>query len=184
MRLALLAALVLAPLAGAVPEAQAPGTHADVLRAWHEPAEVEPGQQWHGYLQLRPGAAPAWVGYQICNAGDGYCFAPTHDATSLGNGTYRFDTQDYQVSDGQGGMRPVAWQAGWTVGVRWFLADGSGNGTWVPRAPPAPTEQVAIADLYLTFQVPATGRQGAPASPPTLLAMALLAVAAVRRRRA
>ena len=179
MRWALVALLLLVPSAGAVPESAAAATHPDVLRAWHEPAEVTPGTQWHGYLQLRPGAAPAQVGYQICNAGDGYCFAPTHDAAALGNGTYRFDTSDYLASDGQ----PVGWQAGWRIGVRWFLADADGNGTWVPRAPPSPTEQVPIEDLYLTFDMPGAARHGAPA-PGLVGLLSLLAALALLRRRA
>ncbi len=177
--LVLLALAALALPAAAVPEAEAP-QHPMVARAWHEPAAVVPGQQWHGYLQLRPGVEPARVGYQVCNAGDGYCFAPTHDAVDLGNGTYRFDTRDYRASDG----RPVDWEAGWTVGVRWFLADEDGNGTWIPRAPPAPTEEVPIPDLYLTFDIPGGGTEDAPGLPLAALAAALAALAAAARRRA
>jgi hypothetical protein len=182
LALLLLALATLVPSAAAVAEAEASSTHPDVLRAWHEPADVVPGTQWHGYLQLRPEASPAQVGYQICNAGDGYCFAPTHDATSLGNGTYRFDTEDYLASNG----KPVDWQAGWRIGVRWFLADAQGNGTWVPRAPPSPTEQVPIEDLYLTFAVPGEPGRGAAGTgfPFLATARAVAMTVLVRRRTA
>lgn len=178
MRWAFLALLLLAPSAAAVPESDAPATHPDVVRAWHEPADVAPGTQWQGYLQLAPGVTPAQVGYQICNAGDGYCFAPTHDAEHLGNGTYRFHTADYLASDG----KPVQWQAGWRVGVRWFLADADGEGTWVPRAPPSPTEQVPIEDLYLVFALGGEADKGAPAVPLPALLLALAGLALLRRR--
>ena len=179
MRVAIALLLLAAVPAVAVPEQEAAGTSPAVVRAWHEPADVVPGQQWHGFLQLAPGQVPARVGYQVCNAGDGYCFAPTHDAQQVANDTYRFDTTDYLASDG----RPVDWQAGWRVGVRWFLADESGNGTWIPRAPPAASEQVAIEDLYLTFDIPGGEPNGAPAIPAPLL-LAGLALAALLRRRA
>lgn len=179
MRAALAVLLLVAAPAAAVPEQDAAAASPLVLRAWHEPAEVVPGQQWHGFLQLAPGPVPARVGYQVCNAGDGYCFAPTHDAQQSPNNTYRFDTTDYLASDG----RPVDWQAGWRVGVRWFLADESGNGTWIPRAPPGPAEEVAIEDLYLTFDIPGGQANGAPSVASPLL-LAGLALAALLRRRA
>ena len=176
----LLALLLLAAPAAGVPERDAWSTHPAVSEAWHEPALVRPGEQWRGYLQLKPGFDYARVGYQVCNAGDGFCFAPTHDAQALGNGTYRFDTSDYLA-----GGRPVDWQPGWRVGVRWFLADEDrpdSNGTWVPRAPPSPTEEVPIEDLYLTFDIPGEPARGAPAPAFLLLAFAVLGAAALRRR--
>lgn len=181
-----LATLVaLAPAAAAVPEPQAAGTHPDVVRAWHEPEPVVPGEQWTGYLQLRAGHGFARVGYQICNASfeGASCFAPAHEATDLGNGTFRFETSDYLA-----GGRPVEWEAGWHVGVRWFLAETEaglgGNGTWVPRAPPEPTEVVPIEDLYLTFDIPGGPANDAPAPPVALALVAVLLAAAARRRRA
>lgn len=174
--LALLAVAALAPVALAHPESAAPGLDARVLAAWHEPEPVSPGQQWLGYLRLRPEAAAALgnVSYQVCNVADGVCFSYPHPATPLGNGTYRFDTAHYLTNSGQ----PVAWEAGWRVGVRWFLADMDGNGTWLP---PQGAGQ-AIEDSYLAFDIPDGAPRGAPAPTAPLLALGLLMGAGVARR--
>lgn len=176
LRLAVPLLLVLAASVAAHPESAAPSLDVRVLRAWHEPDALVPGQQWHGFLQLAPGTVVGNVSYQVCNVADGVCFSFPHPATDLGNGTYRFDTTDYKTNLGQ----PVRWEAGWRVGVRWFLADSddSGNGTWVP-----PQGGDRIEDSYLAFDIPGTPSQGAPAPTFVFLAVALL-VAVVARRHA
>lgn len=168
------ALLALAAAAAAHPEADAPSLHPDVVRAWHEPEPVAAGQQWRGYLQLRPGHGAANVSYQVCNVADGVCFSFPHPARDAGNGTYAFDTADYLANG-----RPVDWEAGWEVGVRWFLAGAgpAGNGTWVP-----PQDGPAIASHYLTFHIPGGGRNGAPGWEAGALALAVLACAALRGR--
>lgn len=176
MRWALVAVLLLAPAAAALPEGDAASAHPDVVRAWHEPEPVQPGSQWSGFLQLRPGHGAANVSYQVCDVADGVCFSFPHPAADVGNGTFRFDTADYLANG-----RPVRWEAGWRVGVRWFLAGPDGNGTWVPRAPPSPTEVVPIEDLYLTFDIPGGGARGSPA-PGLVIAALAIAAAALRRR--
>lgn len=181
MRL-LVAALLLACMASAAsahPEEDAPDLHPDVVRAWHEPEVVEPGTQWSGFLQLRAGHDVGKVWYQVCDAGDGVCFAPLHAAQGLANDTYRFDTVDYLANG-----RPVDWQPGWRVGVRWFLAATEApdsNGTWVPMAPADPNEAVAIEDLYLTFDIPGDGARRAPAPSIAWTSLALAALALQRR---
>ncbi|MEK6976197.1 MAG: hypothetical protein AABY18_07635 [Candidatus Thermoplasmatota archaeon] len=179
MRL-LTAALLLACMAAAAsahPESAAPSLHPAVLRTWHEPEPVEPGTQWSGFLQLRPDHGFTNVSYQVCDVADGVCFSFPHPAQDAGNGTYRFDTKDYLANG-----RPVEWQAGWRVGVRWFLGDGSGNGTWVPRSPAEPTEVVPIEDLYLTFTIPGGEEHGAPGPALASLAVALLGASALAAR--
>ena len=174
----LVAALLLACMAAAVsahPESAAPTLHPAVVRAWHEPETVEAGTQWSGFLQLRPDHGFSNVSYQVCDVADGVCFSFPHPARDVGNATFRFDTVDY-LANGQ----PVEWQAGWRVGVRWFLGDASGNGTWVPRAPPEPTEVVPIADLYLTFDVPGEAGRGASGLAFVPLTVVLLAVTALQ----
>lgn len=171
MRL-LVAALLLACMAAAAsahPEAAAPTLSPLVVRAWHEPDPVDPVGQWSGFLQLRAGHNITMVAYQVCDVADGVCFSFPHGARAVGNDTFRFDTQEYLANG-----HPVDWQPGWRVGVRWFLGDGSGNGTWVPRAPPAPTETVPIEDLYLTFAIPGGKERGAPGMSVGLLALCML----------
>lgn len=175
--MAALLLVFLAAAAAAHPESAAPSLHPDVVRAWHEPEPVEPGTQWSGYLQLRAGHGFANVSYQVCDVADGVCFSFPHPARDVGNATYRFDTADYLANG-----RPVQWEAGWRVGVRWYLADASGNGTWVPRAPPEPTEVVPIEDLYLTFDIPAGNERGAPGIPMGLVAGALVVATAFAAR--
>lgn len=175
LRVAFVLLLVAVGHAAAHPEDAAPSLDGRVARAWHEPAAVVPGQQWQGFLQLTPGTVVGNVSYQVCNVADGVCFSFPHPATPLGNGTYRFDTSDYKTNLGQ----PVRWEAGWRVGVRWFLADadGSGNGTWVP-----PQGGARIEDSYLAFDIPGEPTKGAPALPAAFLAAALLLGAGARRR--
>lgn len=177
----LVAALLLACMAAAAaahPEADAPSLHPDVVRAWHEPEPVRPGGQWSGFLQLRPGHGFANVSYQVCDVADGVCFSFPHPARDVGNDTFRFDTADYLANG-----KPVEWQAGWRVGIRWFLADAEGNGTWVPRTPPGPTEVVPIEDLYLTFRIPGDDEQGAPGLTFGLLAISMFGATAFAAAR-
>lgn len=174
LRAALVLLLVAVSHATAHPESAASSLDARVVRAWHDPEPVVAGQQWHGFLQLAPGTRVGNVSYQVCNVADGVCFSFPHPATPLGNGTYSFDTAHYTTNLGQ----PVNWEAGWRVGVRWFLADadGSGNGTWVP-----PQGGARIEDGYLAFDIPGEPAKGAPAPAFALLAAALLLAAARRR---
>lgn len=164
--------LALAASTAAHPESAAPSLDSRVLFAGHTPEPVMPGTQWVGQLQLRPDANVSSVGYQVCNVSDGVCFAPLHPARDLGNGSYEFDTSDYLGNGGQ----PVQWEAGWRVGVRWFLRDAAGNGTWVP-----PQEGDTIESHYLAFDIPQSKSESAPAAPWTWLALAIVVLAGRRR---
>ena len=170
--------LAIASPAAALAEEDA-GQHPLVERAWHEPADVEPGQQWTGHLRLRDGVAAANVSYQVCEVDvhGGVCFAPPHDATRQADGTWSFDTGHYLANG-----RPVQWGAGWLVGVRWYLEDGAGNGTWIPAAPDA---QGPIASHYLTFRIPGEADRDAPAPglATVLLAVVVAALAGSSSRR-
>ena len=182
VRLLVAALLVvcMAAAASAHPESAAPSLHPAVALAWHEPEVVEPGTQWSGFLQLRPGHDVGKAWYQVCDAGDGVCFAPLHAAQAIANDTYRFDTVDYLANG-----RPVDWQPGWRVGVRWFLADTDApdsNGTWVPMAPADPNDAVAIEDLYLTFDIPSGKDRGAPGVSIGLLAICMLGATTLAAR--
>lgn len=178
LRLAVLLLLAVAVPAAAHPESAAAQLDARVAAAWHQPDPVVPGEQWSGYLRLHDGVAVGNVSYQVCNVADGVCFSYPHPAADLGNGTYRFHTSDYLTNLGQ----PVRWEAGWRVGVRWFLADpdGSGNGTWVP---PQQSVGAPIEDSYLAFDIPGEAERGAPGPAMMVPLLALAAALAWTRAR-
>lgn len=171
--LALAALLAVAP-AEAYPESAAPQLDERVLEAGHLPAVVEPHTQWQGFLRLRPGADVVAASYQICRVGSA-CFAPPAPAARDGD-TFRFDTNDYTALGA-----PIDYGAGWRIGVKWFLTDAAGNLTELP--PAAGCGATSSADClereYLAFDIPAA--RGTPAPLP-LLALAVVALAAARRR--
>lgn len=168
--------MMLAASAAAYPESQAPELHPAIAQAWHEPDVVRGGQQWMGYLRLHDGHNITAATYQVCNAGDGVCFAPPTAATFLDDTTLRFDTTDY-LANGQ----PVHWKAGWTVGVKWCLQEADADHcTPVPPASTAPD----IADHYLTFEIASDPKEAPAFGFAGLAALAvMLAATAVLRRR-
>lgn len=162
------------------PESDAPSLDPRVERAWHEPEAVEPGMQWHGFLLLRDGHNVTGASYQICNAGkSATCFAPPTAAHWLDERTLSFDTNAYLANG-----KPVDWEAGWLIGVRWCLAEGAaqdastvGDCAWLP-----PQTGESIESHYLTFAMPAKAEGAAGASLLYVIA-ALLVVLAARGRR-
>jgi hypothetical protein len=168
--------LLLAVSTQAYPESAAPSLNPLVKAAWHEPEVVKAGTQWRGFLQLQENHSVERAHYQVCNVGDGFCFAPLTPAHHIGNDTFSFDTNDYLAN----GV-PVHWKAGWRVGVHWYLEHRDGNTTWIPRAPPAVDEQVPLEDLYLTFDIPAD-KKGAPGLAAASLIVAVAGAARLRRR--
>lgn len=177
------AALVGAPAVAAHDEAAAPSLRPDVLRAWHEPAIVEPHTQWRGFLAFTPTSNVTAASYQICQVGR-TCFAPPAPATDLGNGTFAFDTRDYTVAG-----RPVDYEAGWRLGVKWFLAEQGANSIIeFPGGPdlasPACAGDASLACSeahYLSFDMPRASKP-APLGPLPLAGLVLLAVLLARRR--
>lgn len=177
------AALAAVP-ATAHPESAAPTLRSDVLAAWHDPPVVEPHTQWHGYLQMTPDSNVTAASFQICRVGLA-CFAPPTPAQDLGNGTWGFDTNDYTVNG-----RPVDYESGWRLGVKWWLSERSGNGTSLVEFPDGPDPSAPECDgdgalacaeaHYLAFDVERSPK-GSPALPALGMALALAALAFVRR---
>jgi hypothetical protein len=146
-----------------------------------------PHSQWQGFLQLRPDSNVTAARYQICRVGD-TCFAPPTAATAAGNGTFRFDTNGYLANG-----RPVDYQAGWRLGVKWLLDERLANGTMrtvdFPAGPdltaPGCEGDAALAcneAHYLAFDMPAASKP-APSLLGSWVAIATLAVAALVRRK-
>lgn len=177
----LAALLLLAPLAEAYPESDAARVRFiesgkdDVLRVWHEPEVVEPGTQWNGFIQFKPGHAIEGVQYQICDVGR-VCFAPPHDATRLNDTTWTFDTNDYRQ---QG--RPIRYEAGWRLGVAYILEERLANGTLTYSTLPEGLENPNDLEYhYLAFDMPPP-RRDTPA-PGLLAVLGVLSVAVAWRR--
>lgn len=171
-RLVLGLLLLLAGPAAAYAEGEAPTVDPRIAATWHEPAVVRPGQQWEGFLRPAEGANVTSALYQVCEVGR-QCFAPPTAAERLPNGTFRFHTSDYRAAG-----RPVEWEAGWRVGVKWCLAEGGadpGSCGWVPSQEGDDPEM-----HYFAFDIPG-GDKGSPAPALGVLAVALLAAAARRR---
>jgi len=79
-----------------------------------------------------------------------------------------------------GSRRPVEWQAGWRVGVKFILNQTTRLGP-VETAFPNGTENPDSLEFhYLAFDMPATKASPAPGP---MAAVALLAVAATLKRR-
>ncbi len=178
--LTMAAALLVLPAAGAYPESAASQLHADIEAAWHEPEIVEPGTQWHGFLRLREGQgnAVANASYQICNLRDGVCFAPPTAADRLDERTFGFDTNDYLA-----GGRPVVYEAGWRIGVKWFFTHQNGTESCLPGpCLPSDPQAAALEDHYLVFDMPPEQKVGIPASSTVVSALAVLSLVALLRR--
>jgi hypothetical protein len=175
MRLAAAAILLLAPLAQAWPESAAPDLHPQAEAAWHEPEEVRPGEQWAGYLRLRHGHTIANASYQVCNLANGVCFAPPTPARFAGQDLLRFHTSEYLA-----GGKPVSWEAGWRIGVKWILTHGNGTVDCLPGPCGSPPGgEGGLEAHYLAFDMPA--RKEAPAASLPILLAFLLAAAGRRR---
>ncbi len=168
----------IAPGAAAHQESAAQVLRPDVAAVGHTPEAPAPHSQWSGFLALRPGSNVTAASFQICRVGSS-CFAPPAPALRDGD-TFRFNTSSY-LADG----RAVDYQAGWRVGVVWFLTEGTGlharNVTFpVGKAAedPACLGAAALAcqeDHYFAFDMPAAAA-GTPSL--TLPACALLVAAA------
>jgi hypothetical protein len=176
MRAWVAALLLLTPLAAALTEDQAPMIDDRVVRAWHEPAIVQPGTQWQGFLQLREDSNVTAASYQVCNVADGVCFAPPQPAQAVAAGTFGFDTSNY-TANGQ----PIRYEAGWRLGVKWYLQLADGTTDCLPAPCPNGTAGGSLDDHYLTFDLPRAPAHGAPGLPLAAL-MALILLAASARR--
>lgn len=166
------------------PESAAPSLRPDVVAAWHEPAELEPHTQWQGFLALSPDSNVTAAAYQICRVGQ-TCFAPPTPAQRLPNGTWRFDTVDYTVNG-----RPVDYEAGWRLGVKWWLTEGGDRTVEFPAGPDLASDAcggdaaLACAEAhYLAFDLPPASK-GSPHVPVAALLASLALVAATVRRAA
>lgn len=186
----LLLLVALVPLAAAHAESEAPSMRPDVARVWHEPETPAPHTQWDGFLQLRSGSNVTAANYQVCRVGQA-CFAPPTLAEGPTNGTFRFDTSGYRANG-----QAIDYQAGWRLGVKWFLYEMSGNGTNMtsrtvefPSGPDLSSPECAgDAAMACSEQHYFVFTMGAPAAKPSpgmgLAALCgLLAAAAFARQR-
>ncbi len=183
--------LLALPAAGYA-ESEAPALRPDVLAAGHAPEIVAPHTQWSGTLSFRPGSNVTAASYQICRVGMA-CFAPPAVAQRDGD-TFRFHTSNYTVAG-----KPVDYQAGWRVGVKWILTegepDGAPGGTRVMAFPSglSPDDPACAGEAqamecqeshYVAFNVAgdARGTPGAPGAGPLAGFVALVVAAAWRSR--
>ena len=186
--LALGALLLAAAPAAAWDETEAAALRSDVLWTWHEPEVPAPHTQWRGFIQLHPASNVTEVHYQVCRVGQA-CFAPPTAATEGGQRVFSFDTRGYLANG-----RPVDYQAGWRLGVKWFLGEQLGNGTVrteeFPHGPdlasPECAGDAAMACAEQHYFVFTMGGDAAKPSPGVGLAAlcGLLSVAVLLRRRA
>lgn len=137
---------------------------------------------WSGWLQLRDDANVTSARFQVCRVGLA-CFAPPAPAEPDGANGFRFNTTNLLVQ-GPEGRVPVEFQAGWRVGVKWFLTDASGATSELPHSDCSSASGAAcLEDAYLAFTIPASAR-GMPSVGPAAIGLAALALAmAVRRVR-
>lgn len=191
MRAALLlgALLLAAAPAAAVDESEAASLRDDVLWTWHEPEVPQPHAQWHGFIQLHPATDVVAVHYQVCRVGQA-CFAPPTAAKAQGEQVYAFDTSDYKANG-----QPVDYQAGWRLGVKWFLDEQRENGTVVtaefPSGPdlssPECAGDAAMACSerhYFVFTMGGpTGKPSPGMGLPALLVLLAVALALASRSR-
>jgi hypothetical protein len=152
----------------------------DVARVGHEPETPAPHTQWEGFLGLRPGSNVTAADYQVCRVGQA-CFAPPTLAEGPVDGTFRFDTSGYRANG-----QAVDYQAGWRLGVKWFLYEMPDNGTSrtveFPTGPdlssPECAGDAAMACSEQHYFVFTMGAPTGKPSPGMGLSVALLAVAA------
>ncbi len=184
----LTAAAALLPAAAAHAESEAPSLRPDVLAAGHEPANVLPHSQWRGFLRLAPESNVTSASYQVCRVGQA-CFAPPTPAVHVGS-EWRFDTAGYTVNG-----KPVDYQPGWRLGVKWWLTETRGDGSNVavefPAGPDASSPECqgdgaagCAEQHYLAFGVVDNRTHGLPAPGPlAVLGVVAVGVAFAGRRR-
>lgn len=141
----------------------------DVVRLWHEPEIVEPGTQWRGYLQFRPGHSIEDVkGFQVCDVGRS-CFAPPTPLHRLNETTWMFDTAEY-IAGGAG--KPVDYEAGMRLGTRFILIERHANGTLVESVFPEAGDNADLEFHYFAFDMPEAPRR-APGAGAALIILVL-----------
>lgn len=182
IRFALLAALLLVPLASAYEEEEAPRIRVvergvdDVAAVWHEPEVVQPGTQWNGFIQFREGHGILNVSFQICDVGR-VCFAAPVEAERLNDTTWTFDTNSYQNLGGA-----INYKAGWRLGTQFILAERMANGTVETYKFPEGIENPDDLEYhYFAFDMPPAPDRGIPA--PGILGVVGLLMAVAWRRR-
>ncbi|MEK6985949.1 MAG: hypothetical protein AABX89_06175 [Candidatus Thermoplasmatota archaeon] len=172
--------LAAVPAASAHPESAAPLLDLRVLAAGHTPEPVVPGAPWSGWLTLRENANITAARFQVCRVGLA-CFAPPAPAELDGANGFRFNTTNLLVQGPEGRVQ-VEFQAGWRVGVKWFLTDAAGNTTELPHsACSSATGAACLEDAYLAFTIPEAVR-GTPNLGPAALGLLIMALAMVARR--
>lgn len=176
-----LALLALAPAVTAHSESAAPLLRPDVVRVWHDPAQVVSGEAWHGYLQLAPDSNVSAAYFQVCRVGQA-CFNPPTPAHRLENGTYTFSSADI----GEG----VDLASGWHVGVRWWLDERNGTRLTSARFPvETPCDETSLEcseSHYFSFDVAEAPKHAflpGVGLLPLATALAAVALAARARRR-
>lgn len=184
--------LLLVPHAAAVDEADAPAAWQEqfgtdwVEAAGHSPDPVPPGTQWQGFIRFAAGHNITEARYQICRVGEA-CFAPPILAASDDGRTFRFDTAHYKdpVYD-----EPIRYEAGWRIGVQWVLTMQESDGPvlfpeGIPFSDPrCDDDPVGCSEThYIAFDMAEAKRgEDVPGMHLVLLTVALLVVAALRRR--
>ncbi len=149
----------------------------DVVAVWHEPAIVQPGTQWHGFIRFAPEANVTLVLFQLCRVGYN-CFAPPTPAQRLDDATWGFDTQDYIPP---GSDRPIDWKAGWRVGVQFVLNQSTPDGPMQTVFPNATEDPGDIENHYISFNMPAP-KKTTPSPGPGVFVLVLAAATLLRRR--
>ena len=172
--------ILLVPAAQAYPESEASevrvreGGPDDVERVWHEPATVQPGTQWQGFIRFRGNHSIEQVKVQICDVGR-VCFAPPISIHAMPDGqTWTFNTTEYR--DTLSG-RPIEYEAGWRLGMQFILTERLANGTVVETRLPEGLENPDDLELhYLAFDMPKATSRGAPGLPLAGTILALFVV--------
>ncbi len=149
----------------------------DVVRVWHEPASPEAGTQWRGGIEFRPGHAIGDVKFQICRVGVA-CFAPPTDAQESGPDAWTFNTAAYVVP---GAGRPVTWEAGWRIGVRFVINETLVDGRPTEHFFPAASDSGVLEDDYFAFNMAAAPQKATPAPAFPSFAIGLLVSLLLRR---
>lgn len=196
LRAALLA-LLLVPMAMAVPEADAPQIDSRIAEVWHTPDVPAPGTQWQGGIRLNEGHNVTEVRYQICRVGQS-CFAPPTPASTVDGLTWSFDTAEYREPVQN---RTVEWginqphegASDWDIGVQYFFItdDSKAGGEPIPHGdgdlPPddCTSEECYLAwsaSHYFVFTMPGTVAASDEGAPMPLAWLLIGLIIAARKR--
>lgn len=195
--------LLLLPTVGAVDEADAPSVDPRIAEVGHEPEEVQPGQQWDGFIRFHPGHNVTDVAIKVCRVAV-FCNIYGPLADRVDDNTWRFNTEGKVIGGGS-----VEWgindapddDSSWRVGVQYLLlteemeydlSDGL-DGDELALAQPVPHAETCDVDAgreaweaceeshYFAFTMPGRPVQEEQ-SPAPLLILPLLGALLLRRR--